>query len=668
MKKILIGLAVFCALVVAILVAAPAFIPVDAYKRQIEAAGLDATGRALKVNGDFRLSLLPRFELKAEDVTLANPPGSSAPHLGSLESLLVRLEILPLLSGKVKVDSFVLVAPQIDLEVDAKGRPNWTFEGKADAKPSNIEPVPDTTREGGTGAGVADISLGDVRIEAGRLSYRDARTGVAHEISDIDMDISLADLASPLEARGSLDWNGETVALTVGVESPRAIIEGDGTRVEADIESPRVALSSVGQVAAKEKFRFDGNVALDVPSIRELAAWTGNPLELPGDGLGPFRIAGTLSASPDRFAFTDADIGLDGMTGSGLLVVETGGKVPYLKGEIDLDRLDLNKYLPPAGGSDGKAQPKTTEAADGPKDWSDDPIDVAPLKALNADFQLSLGEIHVQAMRIGRSALRLAMQDGLLTADLAELSLYQGSGRGRLVVDGRGAIPAVEKSFAIAGVESAGLLTDAAAFDGLEGTGTLELSIKTKGKTQRAMVKALNGKGSVRFVDGAIKGINLAAMVRNISSAFLDQAAGRAQKTDFAELSGSFTITNGILKNGDMKLLSPLLRLSGAGEVDMPERTMNYRFEPNFVASLEGQGGTEALKGLMVPVIVEGPWDNLTYRPDLAAALTGIAKDREGAKGGLGEILKGLQGQTDGDGESGQAPNPVDTLRNLFGN
>ena len=444
MKKILIGLAVVCALVVVVLVAAPAFIPVETYKRQIEAAGLDATGRALKVNGDFRLSLLPRFELKAEDVTLANPPGSPAPHLGSLESLLVRLEILPLLSGKVRVDSFVLVRPQVDLVIDAKGRQNWAFEGKADAQRSGVESKPDAAPKSGAGASVADISLGDVRIEGGRLSYRDARTGVAYEISDIDMDISLADLASPLRAQGNLDWNGETIAFRFGAESPRAIIEGDGTRVEANLESPKAILTSVGTVAAKKGFRFDGNVAVDVPSIRELAAWTGNPVDLAGDGLGPFRIEGKLAASPERLSFTDADIGLDGMSGSGLLVVETGGKVPHLKGKLDLDRLDLNKYMPPEDGSGKDAKPTKAKAADGPKDWSDDPIDLAPLKALNADFELSLGEIHVQAMRIGRSALKLAMKDGLLTADLAELNLYQGSGRGRLVVDGRGTTPAVE--------------------------------------------------------------------------------------------------------------------------------------------------------------------------------------------------------------------------------
>ena len=58
-------------------------------------------------------------------------------------------------------------------------------------------------------------------------------------------------------------------------------------------------------------------VDLDVPSIRALAAWAGTPLELEGDGLGPFSIKGKLSATPTRFAFTEAEIGLDGMAGQG---------------------------------------------------------------------------------------------------------------------------------------------------------------------------------------------------------------------------------------------------------------------------------------------------------------------------------------------------------------
>jgi AsmA protein len=98
-------------------------------------------------------------------------------------------------------------------------------------------------------------------------------------------------------------------------------------------------------------------------------------------------------------------------------------------------------------------------------------------------------------------------------------------------------------------------------------------------------------------------------------------------KTDFAELSGSFTIKNGLVSNDDLKMLSPLLRVSGKGTADMPPRTVNYRVEPKAVSSLSGQGGVADKAGITVPIIVEGSWDNPSFRPDLTGAISDLAKD-----------------------------------------
>jgi AsmA protein len=109
-------------------------------------------------------------------------------------------------------------------------------------------------------------------------------------------------------------------------------------------------------------------------------------------------------------------------------------------------------------------------------------------------------------------------------------------------------------------------------------------------------------------------------MLRNVSSAFLDSGANAVQKTDFAELGGTFKITKGVATNTDLLLKSPLLRLTGKGRVNLPKRNVNYRLEPKLVATTKGQGGKAGGSGIMVPVVVQGPWDNISYTPDLAGA------------------------------------------------
>ncbi|MDH3921125.1 MAG: AsmA-like C-terminal region-containing protein, partial [Rhodospirillales bacterium] len=325
-------------------------------------------------------------------------------------------------------------------------------------------------------------------------------------------------------------------------------------------------------------------------------------------------------------------------------------------------------YLPPP--AEGKADKKGEKAAPAkgaPGDWSDEPIDLSGLKAADVDFGLTVGGIRVQDVKVGRSALAVSLKGGLLVADLEELNLYDGKGKGKITVDGRGKVPAVRNAFTMEGISAEPLLTDAAKFDRLAGTGQFEISVSTQGKSERAMVEALNGKGAVKFVDGAIKGVNLAAMVRNVKSAFVPGGAGDTQKTDFAELSGTFRIENGILRNDDLKLLNPLIRLAGAGTSDLPKRRVDYRVEPKVVGSLKGQGAEDEAKGLMVPVTVKGPWHDLKYRPDLAGLVGGVAKDPAKALEGAKETLKGLTKPPEEGGETA-VPDPKKALKKLFGN
>ncbi|MDH3792300.1 MAG: AsmA family protein, partial [Rhodospirillales bacterium] len=594
MKKLLIGALAVVLLVVVVLAAAPFFIPVDVYKQQIVERTRDATGRELTIGGELGLSLLPRFELRAEDVAFANAPGASEADMATLKELVLRLQILPLLALDVKVDSFVLVEPVIHLEIDKKGRPNWQFDGAPGGEAEAQTETGKAEDTDGKGAGLAELSLGDVRLENGLVTYRDARSGQAMEVSAINMTVSLPDLASPFAAKGSLVWNGEQVTLTAEGDNPRRLMAGEATPVELAVESKTVDLSFAGRITLAEAVSLDGKAGLDVPSIRDLAAWTGNPIEAAGTGLGPLKIAGQVKVAGPKISFSGAEIALDEMKATGDITVDTGRARPRVTGRLDLDLLDLNPYLPPP--AEGKADKKGEKAAPAkgaPGDWSDEPIDLSGLKAADVDFGLTVGGIRVQDVKVGRSALAVSLKGGLLVADLEELNLYDGKGKGKITVDGRGQVPAVRNAFTMEGISAEPLLTDAAKFDRLAGTGQFEISVSTQGKSERAMVEALNGKGAVKFVDGAIKGVNLAAMVRNVKSAFVPGGAGDTQKTDFAELSGTFRIENGILRNDDLKLLNPLIRLAGAGTSDLPKRRVDYRVEPKVVGSLKGQGAEE---------------------------------------------------------------------------
>src|SRR3546814_2546441 len=109
------------------------------------------------------------------------------------------------------------------------------------------------------------------------------------------MELSLPSLSSPFAATGSAVWNSEKIALELDAENPRALMSGETNNVAMKIDSAPVTFSFDGAARSAPAVGLQGALALDVPSIRDLAAWTGNPLELPGEGLGPFNEIGRAS-------------------------------------------------------------------------------------------------------------------------------------------------------------------------------------------------------------------------------------------------------------------------------------------------------------------------------------------------------------------------------------
>src|SRR5258708_809581 len=169
-KKLLIGIAVVVLLVVAAAIAAPFFIPVDTYKAKLADAVKGATGRELKIDGKIGLSILPRLALEVNQVSFANAPGASSKDMATLAKLQVELKLLPILSGEIAVDKFVLVDPVIQLEVDKQGHPNWVFAAPPPttqpqaAQPTAPAPAQPTARPTGSGAASSSSSLQQVRL------------------------------------------------------------------------------------------------------------------------------------------------------------------------------------------------------------------------------------------------------------------------------------------------------------------------------------------------------------------------------------------------------------------------------------------------------------------------------------------------------------------------
>jgi AsmA protein len=707
MKKLLLIVLGLVVVVIGVALALPFVLPTETYKQQLIAQVERATGRTLTIAGPLEFSLLPKLALEAEQVRFANLPGAAQADMASLDELQVELKLWPLLRGAVEVDRFVLVRPVIHLEVDRQGRPNWQFGGdQPPAGQAGGDAAPEQAGDGGPIVPVTEVRLGDIRIEDGTLTYADAAGGTSERIEHLNLSISLPDLQSRLAAQGSLAYKGQTVKLDLGVEQPLALIQGGASPVALTTGSELLDLGFEGRVSGGAAPGAEGSVDLAVASIRKLVAWLGEPLEFAGEGLRELAIRGQLKASPERVAFTEATLALDDVEAKGELSADLSAALPRVTGRLDVGALDLNPYLPatspepvPDPGAEGEAG-AGQGAGRGPgqdEGWSDEPIALPPIGGIEVDFELTVASLAYQELELGRTVLGLTLKDNRFTADLKEFRAYGGRGKGSLEVALRDGTPVIRERFSLEGLQALPFLAAAADFERLEGTTSAEIEAETRGTTERQLVENLTGKGQVSFRDGAIVGINIAAMVRNAANAFLNPEAGEARRTDFAELGGSFTIENGVLRNDDMSLQAPALRVDGSGRINLPKRTLNYRLEPKAAATLEGQGGEREVAGLLVPVIIKGPWDDLTYTPDLSAVARRALEDPEALKEqveqlgdqgkavkdalkdidkkagrealiqGLGKALGGQEQPTEGDGRgTGNRQQPEEPVQKLL--
>ncbi|MDR2240438.1 MAG: AsmA family protein [Zoogloeaceae bacterium] len=305
--------------------------------------------------------------------------------------------------------------------------------------------------------------------------------------------------------------------------------------------------------------------------------------------------------------------------------------------DLDIDQLNVDKYLPP------KSESKTTSPP-----AQEQPLDFSALKGLTANGIVKIGQLQISNVKAGNVRLEIKAANGQL--DIAPTAkLYDGSLAGAVSLNAHTNQVALKQNLANVNINP--LMKDALDKDLLEGRGNVALDVATAGATVTAMKKSLGGTASLRLRDGAIKGINLGKTFRDTKALFSSrqdatQQAQQSEKTDFSELTASFRIAKGVARNDDLSMKSPFIRLAGAGDIDIGESRIDYLAKASVVNTSSGQGGKELdhLTGLTIPVRLSGPFDKLAYKLEFGGLALDAAKAKasEAIKGKAGDALKGL--------------------------
>ncbi|MDX2238373.1 MAG: AsmA family protein [Hyphomonadaceae bacterium] len=633
MKRVWLALGIAGALLALGLGAFIAFFPKDAAIAALERQIETTTGRSVTIEGEVGLTIFPALGLSAERVALSNPSGFPQGDFIAGRNAAFAVSVLPLLRGAIEVKRLTLDDALIDLRATAEGAANWTFPAaQAESQQQNE---------------LKALRLENVRLRNGRVRFT-GDSGEPIELTAIDAGVTLDSLDEPARIAAAFDYRGQRIDLTAEIAAPRAALNQGETPITLQARAPVIAASLTGAVDTAAG-AVSGQIDARGDSLRALMAWMGAPLP-EGDQFGPFSIAGALTAADGAAAIAGGTYRLDAIAATGDVGLRSAAQDRLTAtGALRIAALDLNPYLPAPtqanAGAEGGVSVGTA--------WSAAPLDLAGLRAIDADFALDLGALTFQRMRFSDAQLRLQIAAGALDATLSRVSFYGGGGTARLRVDARNATPAVAIDLDAQNIQALPLLTAAIGFDKIEGRGRLRAALAGQGASQAAIMRSLDGTMAFTFNDGAWRGVNLARVARMVQAALSGSEVGPDSATDFAEFAATFAVTNGAAQTTDLRMLNPFVRLEGQGAIDIGAQTIDMKITPRAVRSAQGQGGALDAAGLGVPFRISGPWTQPRYRPELGD----LVRDR--ARSAIQDRLGGALGQRTGE----QArPNPLGDL------
>jgi AsmA protein len=578
MRLTLIGLAVIAVIGAIVFFIGPLFISADDVRDKILAQIESATGYRLRVDGSVHLSVFPSLDLVAEDVGLAQASSGNA-EMASAKKLKFSLALRDLLGGKVKITEVTLIDPVITVP-----------QAKAGAKADDAGDA----AKGPSSASLQNISLDQLTIENGTVILPPSGGKPGKQIGALMLRASLPSIADPLELDANAMLDGQKMHVAGSIASLGKLLDGTPTPISVSMEAPaylpkNLSLEGTATYAGK-------SVALKSMTAR----------------IGDTALAGSVSA-------------------------DFSGDVPAITASLAGQTLDVDALLGKQGG--GQTGSSAGGGGGGSAGWSDAKIDFSALRSVNARLALSAQRLVYQHIKAGPVTIQATIAGGKLNMQVPTLKLYDGAGSAALAVDASGKVPAAAIRLSLANLDGYSFLKETASFESIDGTAAIALDLTTFGASQRAMVEALAGTAKLEFADGAIRGINIAKTVRNLSTGILSGWQESAEeKTDFAALGASFKIAKGQAQTADLHLQGPLVRMTGAGTVNLPGQALKFRVDPQVVASLEGQGGKADLAGLGVPVIIAGPWSKPSIYPDIE----GILQNPQAAYEQLNKLSGGL--------------------------
>jgi len=662
-KPVKIILSVIAASVFLIIIAVfalPFFVDPNNFKPEIAAAVKDKTGRDLTLTGELKLSIFPWLGISTGQMALGNAAGFQDQPFATLEESDIKVKLLPLLSKKIEVSRIVLKGLTLHLAKNPQGASNWDDLTTTDVTKTAAIPPLNNSGEPNTGNALAVLAIGGIAVENARITWDDQRSGKHLFIKDLNLntdkfaydervavDLALVVLNPDTKFTESIKL---TTGLTVNEKLDTFALSHSELQTSAEGDHvPGKSLTAALTVAdavletSQHSVKVSG-LQLKSKDLTISAELSGNNLNGQPVFQGPVTVAAfnpvqlmtqlgiTVPVMQDAHALNRSAISFNLLATENSVALQNLAMTlddsqikdfdqPVITFNLAADAIDVDRYLPPV--KDPSSRPTISPAvalAAGVYALS-----AETLKKLNIDGQLSAGKLKVNGLSMQGMQLTLDANNGVIKTQQSAKAFYQGTYNGSLSADMRNKKPNMVIDEKISHVQVEPLFKDFNGEAQMSGVVNLSAQLHGQGNNAGELKSSLNGSLSFLFKDSAVKGFNLQKMITQAQALIKEPALPANNKNDqtlFSEITGTATLSDGVIKNNDLIATASLIRINGKGSADLNTEKLDYKINARLVKAAATASTPEQFHDTPINITVAGTFSKPTYTLDVAALLT----------------------------------------------
>ena len=397
---------------------------------------------------------------------------------------------------------------------------------------------------------------------------------------------------------GKLKWKGEPISFRLTTNLPAPATPAVPVPMILNVDTRLLSGAFNGETSLKGALNAAGYLSLATPDMPGFAKWAGWPLENSAPGI--VQLTGSLNLAPDWVSLQAAAFAAAGQKATGDLTLKFAAEPARLEGALAFDDLDFGPVWSEILGerlTDANAPSAARRM----------------MKAIDMDLRVSAEALHWKHAVARPAAFTFTSKAGNVSAEIADLGLFDGSVLGHVDADLSREPARVRARLTGENIDTAQILGAVSQRRWLDGRADARLEVEAEGRGGKQLLQSAKAHIRISFANGG----NIPFDIPHLANASSAQGVNGWSELGFTtarfdELRLQLTLQGGELRCDDLNLRSAGEVIRGAGSIDLARQQVDWRFTVR-----RGAGGTSKGDASVPPeasLSIQGPWARPTFR------------------------------------------------------